>query len=101
MKTLKGLQLGDGLDEATEMGLLINAERLNQIDGIVQEALQHGAKLETGRQRAAEFSAGHFSEPTVLTKVNDDMAIASIENAINYLNQTIDLSLIVNRDALK
>ena len=80
VKRAKAIQLGDGLDEATEMGPLINAERLNQIDGIVQEALQHGAKLETGGQRAAEFSAGHFYEPTVLTKVNDDMRVFAEEN---------------------
>ena len=34
-------------------------------------------------------------------EASERMAIASIENAINYLNQTIDPSLIVNRDALK
>ena len=33
------LTLGDGLDDATEMGPLINARRLSEVDSIVQEAV--------------------------------------------------------------
>lgn len=72
--------LGDGLDEGTEMGPLINAGRLEEIDAIVQDAVQAGAKLETGGQRAAGFNAGHFYAPTVLSNVTDDMRVFAEEN---------------------
>ncbi|WP_162652172.1 NAD-dependent succinate-semialdehyde dehydrogenase [Lentilitoribacter sp. Alg239-R112] len=79
-KRAAALTLGDGLDDATEMGPLINASRLTEVDAIVQEAVQAGAKLEVGGQRAAEFNSGHFYEPTVLSNVTDDMRAFSEEN---------------------
>lgn len=74
------LKLGDGLDESTEMGPLINSARLSEVDAIVQDALDRGAKLETGGKRAAAFNSGHFYEPTVLSNVSDDLRVFSQEN---------------------
>jgi succinate-semialdehyde dehydrogenase / glutarate-semialdehyde dehydrogenase len=74
------IRLGDGLDPETGMGPLINARRLDEIDAIVQGALQDGARLEMGGKRAAGFNAGHFYEPTVLTHVHDDMKVFAEEN---------------------
>lgn len=74
------LILGDGLDSKTEMGPLINAHRVVEIDAIVNEALAAGAKLETGGKRAARFSTGHFYEPTVISNVTDEMRVFSEEN---------------------
>ncbi|MBO6852214.1 MAG: NAD-dependent succinate-semialdehyde dehydrogenase [Marivivens sp.] len=74
------LRLGDGIEPDTEMGPLINAARLSEIDAIVQDALKGGAKLKTGGQRAAGFNEGHFYEPTVLTDVRDDMRVFAEEN---------------------
>lgn len=76
----KALRLGDGIEPDTEMGPLINAARLSEIDAIVQDALKGGAKLETGGQRATGFNEGHFYEPTVLTDVRDDMRVFAEEN---------------------
>lgn len=76
----KALRLGDGIESDTEMGPLINAARLSEIDAIVQDALKGGAKLKTGGQRAAGFNEGHFYEPTVLTDVRDDMRVFAEEN---------------------
>ena len=80
VKRAKAIKLGDGLDPASEMGPLINARRLDEIDAIVQDAVRDGARLETGGQRAPGFNAGHFYEPTVLTDVRDDMRVYSQEN---------------------
>ncbi|MCP4199162.1 MAG: aldehyde dehydrogenase family protein, partial [Proteobacteria bacterium] len=63
-KRAAALTLGDGLDDATEMGPLINAGRMTEVDAIVQDAIAGGAKLETGGKRASGFNAGHFYEPT-------------------------------------
>lgn len=74
------IQLGDGLDEATAMGPLINAGRLSEVDRVVQDAIAQGATLALGGNRAAGFNEGHFYEPTVLTNVSDDMEVLASEN---------------------
>jgi succinate-semialdehyde dehydrogenase/glutarate-semialdehyde dehydrogenase len=76
----KALKLGDGLDSSVQMGPLINAARLSEIEGIVAEAQKAGAKLVAGGHRAASFNAGHFYEPTVLVNVTDDMRVFAGEN---------------------
>lgn len=79
-KRAAAVKLGDGLDPASEMGPLINAGRLEEIDSIVQDAVKAGAKLETGGARAAGFNSGHFYAPTVLSNVTDDMRVFAEEN---------------------
>ncbi len=74
------IKLGDGLDEATAMGPLINAGRLKEIDAVVQDAVRAGAEVALGGKRAPGFNAGHFYEPTVLTGVGDDMKVFTEEN---------------------
>ncbi len=74
------IKLGDGLDKDTGMGPLINAQRIKEIDFIVQEAIRQGAKLRTGGKRSPTFNSGHFYEPTVLTNVSDDMSVFANEN---------------------
>lgn len=76
----KALILGDGLHHKTDMGPLINAARLTDVDAIVQVAIASGAKLETGGKRATGFDAGHFYEPTVLSGVRDEMKVFAEEN---------------------
>ncbi len=74
------IKLGDGLDEATAMGPLINSGRLKEIDAVVQNAVRAGAEVALGGKRAPGFNAGHFYEPTVLTGVSDDMKVFAEEN---------------------
>ncbi|CAN7590480.1 NAD-dependent succinate-semialdehyde dehydrogenase [Pararhizobium sp. LjRoot238] len=76
----KALKLGDGLDPSVQMGPLINAARLSEVESIVGDALKSGATLATGGERASEFNAGHFYKPTVLTDVTDDMKVFAEEN---------------------
>lgn len=73
------LRLGDGLDPQTDMGPLINAARLAEIESIVQGALSAGATLAHGGQRA-DRNEGFFFQPTVLTGVSDEMAVFAREN---------------------
>lgn len=74
------LKLGDGLDPSVQMGPLINAGRLSEIEDIVSGAVKAGAKIVAGGHRPAAFNAGHFHEPTVLTDVADDMRVFAEEN---------------------
>ena len=80
VKRAKALKLGDGLDPATQMGPLINAGRLSEIEEVVADAVRSGAKVAAGGGRATAFNAGHFHEPTVLTDVTDDMRVFAEEN---------------------
>ena len=79
-KRAANINLGDGLDPTTEMGPLINAQRMVEIDAIIQDAVAAGAKLETGGKRASGFSTGHFYEPTVISNVTDEMRVFAEEN---------------------
>jgi succinate-semialdehyde dehydrogenase / glutarate-semialdehyde dehydrogenase len=74
------LKLGDGLDPSTQMGPLIGASRLEEVDAIVQEAVSQGARLVTGGHRAPGFDRGFFYSPTVLAEVRDDMRVFAEEN---------------------
>jgi succinate-semialdehyde dehydrogenase/glutarate-semialdehyde dehydrogenase len=74
------LKLGDGLDPSVQMGPLINASRLSEIESIIAEAQKAGAKVAAGGHRAASFNAGYFHEPTVLTDVTDEMKVFAEEN---------------------
>lgn len=74
------LRLGDGIDPDVQMGPLINAGRLAEIEAIVNDAVSAGAKLVAGGRRSPDFNAGHFFKPTVLTDVTDDMKVFAQEN---------------------
>jgi succinate-semialdehyde dehydrogenase/glutarate-semialdehyde dehydrogenase len=74
------LKLGDGLDPSVQMGPLINAGRLSEIESIIAEAKKAGAKVVAGGRCAASLNAGHFHEPTVLTDVTDVMKVFAEEN---------------------
>lgn len=76
----KALKLGDGLDPSIQMGPLINARRLSDVEAVIAEAEREGATIVAGGRRAAAFNTGHFFEPTVLTNVSDDMAVFAEEN---------------------
>ena len=76
----KALKLGDGLDPATQMGPLINARRLGEIEEVVAEALAAGAEVAAGGRRPAAFNTGYFYEPTVLANVTDEMRVFAEEN---------------------
>ncbi|QDY70620.1 NAD-dependent succinate-semialdehyde dehydrogenase [Qingshengfaniella alkalisoli] len=74
------LKLGDGIDPATQMGPLIKRSRLEEIEAIIADATQAGATVATGGTRPAQFNAGHFHNPTVLSDVTDDMRAFAEEN---------------------
>lgn len=74
------LKIGDGLDPSVQMGPLINAARLREIEAIVEEAAGQGARIAHGGQRLAGHGQGHFFAPTVLTDVSDGMRVFEQEN---------------------
>lgn len=67
----RAVVVGNGLDEATKMGPLVNEKRVAAVDALVQDAVKLGAEVATGGQRLS--NAGSFYQPTVLTGVTKDM----------------------------
>ena len=67
----KKLVVGPGSDSATQMGPLTTLGQLQLVDGLVQDAVAKGAKLETGGARLGNI--GNFYAPTILSGVTSDM----------------------------
>jgi len=76
----KALKLGHGLEEATQMGPLINQRRVDAIGNIVADAEARGGKIETGGRRPADKNKGYFFEPTVISNLPDDALAIAEEN---------------------
>ncbi len=70
---VEGLNVGDPMDERTDIGPLINAPGRDKVERHVGEALQKGAKLVTGGERYGE--RGFFYKPTILTGVEPSMTV--------------------------
>ncbi|MDZ4740542.1 MAG: NAD-dependent succinate-semialdehyde dehydrogenase [Alphaproteobacteria bacterium] len=76
-KAVGGLKVGDGLGDGITQGPLINMEAVEKVERLIKDATSKGAKVATGGKRHA---LGHtFFEPTVMTEVNTQMAIAQEE----------------------
>ncbi|HET9902502.1 MAG TPA: NAD-dependent succinate-semialdehyde dehydrogenase [Xanthobacteraceae bacterium] len=73
----KAIKVGNGLDKDTRMGPLAHARRVDAIEGFVSDAVEKGAKLQTGGKRIG--NKGYFYEPTVLTDVPLDARIMNEE----------------------
>ena len=59
------------------MGALVSQRRVDAMEGFVADAVQRGAKIETGGKRIG--NEGFFFEPTVLTNVPKDARIMNEE----------------------
>ncbi|HEY0936519.1 MAG TPA: NAD-dependent succinate-semialdehyde dehydrogenase, partial [Trebonia sp.] len=74
---LRALVVGPGLDEATELGPLVNEETRSKVAGLVADASARGAAVVTGG-RAPE-RRGYFYEPTLLDAVPSDAVLLGTE----------------------
>ena len=71
------LRLGPGLDEKTQMGPLAHVRRIEDMQSLVAEALDHGARLRCGGKRLER--RGYFFEPTVFADVPATSRLARTE----------------------
>lgn len=76
MEKMKGVSVGNGLDDPTT-GPLINEEGIEKIEEQLKDAVDKGAQILCGGKRLTEgeYANGLFFEPTVLDGVTKEMAI--------------------------
>jgi len=79
-KRAQALKLGHGLDEASQMGPLINQRRVDAMERIVADAEARGGRIETGGGRPPGQNKGFFFAPTVITGLPDDALAVAEEN---------------------
>ena len=73
----KGISLGHGLDQDTQMGPLVNAVQAEKVDGYIKGGVAAGATLIAGGGRGGP--AGTFIEPTILANCNNSMSVVRDE----------------------
>jgi alpha-ketoglutaric semialdehyde dehydrogenase len=75
------MKLGNGLDEDTDVGPVINASQLEKIHQYTEVGKEEGAELLIGGRKAdgGDLARGCFYPPTVFRKVNPGMRIAQEE----------------------
>ena len=81
VEAAEGMKLGNGLDEDTDVGPVINQAALEKIHSYTEIGKDEGAKLLTGGEVATEngLDKGFFYRPTVFADVEPDMRIAQEE----------------------
>jgi acyl-CoA reductase-like NAD-dependent aldehyde dehydrogenase len=101
---VRALRLGSGLDEATDVGPLINAAAVEKVAGYVEVGHAEGDLLVGGARAAGgSLDRGHFFEPTVFAGIApmdrlgqeeifgplvSVIAVADYEAAVTAVNQT-------------
>src|SRR5919198_609178 len=71
------LRVGDPFSEDTDVGPLVNAKSLENMEGIVNRTIKSGAELLTGGKRIND--KGYFFKPTIFKSVSPEMEIAQEE----------------------
>ncbi|MGY4098772.1 aldehyde dehydrogenase family protein [Nocardia sp. R16R-3T] len=73
----KAAKVGNGLEEGVDYGPLQNKPQLDRVAGLVADAVGAGATVAAGGPILE--GPGYFYAPTILTDVNDEMAIVAEE----------------------
>ncbi|WP_425039738.1 NAD-dependent succinate-semialdehyde dehydrogenase [Primorskyibacter sp. S187A] len=74
---VSGLKVGNGAEDGTVFGPLINEAAMAKVSGHIADATDKGAKVTLGG--APHRLGGTFFEPTILTGVTSEMAVATQE----------------------
>lgn len=73
------IAVGNPQDESTIMGPLISAAQRDKVEALIAKGVAEGAQIAFGGGRPAGLDKGFFVEPTLLTDVRNDMAVAQRE----------------------
>ena len=77
----EGVNVGDPMDLATQMGSQISEAQMNRILGYIDIALEEGATVLTGGKRLVKpgLENGFYIEPTIITHATNAMKVAQEE----------------------
>ena len=74
---VKAMKVGDGQEQGVTIGPLINNDAIKKVQDHIKDAVDKGAKIETGGK--LHELGGTFFEPTVLTGMKPEMKISCEE----------------------
>lgn len=74
----RAIRIGNGLDEAVNMGPLVNHKALSKVESYMGVAQQEGVKIVAGGQRA-DLGKGFFFQPTLFDGVKAGMRVEQEE----------------------
>lgn len=72
------MKIGDGLEDGTQLGPLINADAIDKVQEHVADATAKGASILMGGGAPID-GTGYFLPPTILTDVTQDMMVSQDE----------------------
>ncbi|MDG5790013.1 NAD-dependent succinate-semialdehyde dehydrogenase [Evansella sp. AB-P1] len=75
---VKGLKVGNGLEEGVDIGPLIEKKSYEKVQRHVEDAVAKGANVVIGGNGVANNDS-YFFHPTILTNVTDDMVVMQEE----------------------
>jgi succinate-semialdehyde dehydrogenase/glutarate-semialdehyde dehydrogenase/succinyl-CoA reductase len=80
VKKTEKLVVGDPLSDSTDIGPLVNEAALQNIESLVKDAVDNGAKILTGGDRLTGKSGkGYYFKPTILENISPKMRLAREE----------------------
>ena len=75
---VKDMKVGDGLEDGTDLGPLINGDAIEKVQEHVADAKAKGGKVILGGGEPMQ-GPGHFLPPTIVTGATQEMAFATEE----------------------
>jgi phenylacetaldehyde dehydrogenase len=90
----RAIKIGHALDEGSEIGPVISARQLAQVQGYIARGQEEGAELRAGGNRVGNL--GYFVEPTILANtrpgmsVHDEEIFGPVLSAMSFDDDTID-----------
>ena len=79
LEELKNYQPGDPLDEATNMGAMVDCGQMENVLKYIESGIAQGANLLAGGARVMNETGGFYITPTVFDHVTNNMTIATEE----------------------
>ncbi|MGS2809216.1 MULTISPECIES: aldehyde dehydrogenase [Nocardia] len=76
---VSGVQVGDALDPATQVGPVVSERHRDRVEGYIRKGIGEGARLVVGGGRPKGLDSGWFVEPTLFADVDPNSTIAQEE----------------------
>lgn len=73
----KGMQMGHGLDQATQIGPMVNKIQADRVKSYIDGGVAAGAEIVVGGEQLGE--TGNFISPTVIANTSQDMDVVQEE----------------------